>query len=444
MRGDFSRLTPDPADYSLVLLQQGRVLVESDWNTAMSTLIGAQRTLAADLIGPHGGPADTLGFHPDPISNGRRDLELGAGVYYVDGIRVELPLELDKVHWSEQPYPIATERLELPDPPYVVYLDVWERHVSSLEDDRIREVALGGPDTTSRRQVIWQVRAAAYTDEEPSCGRFPLETWRAGLRGNPPLLRARTGPPTSGDDPCLAAPDAHYRGVENQLYRVEIAAVADESVEGSVTSFVWSRENGSVAAAWTGTLGNRLHVAGVKDAKRGFVVGDWVELTWDTLEYAGVAGTRVKLSGVDGNLLTIDPTTATGPIETDPAERPHAKVRRWDQRERKAAPLVDGAVKLVEGIGDNGWIPLENGIEIQFLAADPGGAHTYRVGDYWTIPARVATGDIIWPHDADGKTPSYVPPHGVEHHYAPLLFVGEGATRSLQLEFQPLAHCPVN
>ncbi|WP_069163755.1 DUF6519 domain-containing protein [Nocardia altamirensis] len=443
MRGDFSRLTPDPADYSLVLLQQGRVLVESDWNTAMATLIGAQRTLAADLIGPHGGPENNLGFGAEPISNGRSDLELRAGVYYVDGIRAELPLELDELHWSEQPYPVAEETPELPKPPYVVYLDVWERHVSTLEDDRIREVALGGPDTASRRQVIWQVRAAEYAGEEPSCGDFPLDEWRAGLRGNPPLLRARTGPPPKDEDPCLAAPDARYRGVENQLYRVEVASVKDEAVKGSVTSFVWSRENGSVAAAWTGTIGNRLHVAGIKDVKRGFAAGDWVELTWDTLEYAGVAGTRVKLTGVDGNLLIFDPTSKTGEIETDPASRPHAKVRRWDQRERKAAPLVRGAVELVEGIGDNGWIPLENGIEIQFLAADPGGTHTYRVGDYWTIPARVATGDIIWPRDADGVTASFVPPHGVEHHYAPLTWVGEGTSRNLRQQFEQAARCHV-
>ncbi|KAA8884203.1 hypothetical protein F3087_35220 [Nocardia colli] len=444
MRGDFSRLTPDPADYSLVLLQQGRVLVESDWNTAMATLIGAHRGLAADLIGPHGGPDGHLGFGPHPISNGHRDLELTAGIYYVDGIRAELPADLDKVHWTDQPYPIAiTPPPRLPEPPYVVYLDVWERHVSTLEDDRIREVALGGPDTTSRRQIIWQVRVAEYPGDKPQCGNFPLEQWRAGLHGNPPMLRATTGHPPANDDPCLAAPDARYRGVENQLYRVEITSVADPAVKNSVTSFVWSRENGSVAAAWTGTLGNRLHVAGIKDLKHGFAAEDWVELTWDTLEYAGVAGTRVRLSGVDGNLLTFDPTTATGEIDIDPAAHPHAKVRRWDQRERKAAPLVHGAVQVVEGIGDSGWIPLENGIEIQFLTAETGVPHTYRVGDYWTIPARVATGDIIWPYDADGVTRTFVPPHGVEHHYAPLAWVGpESGFEGLQLSFESLARCP--
>ena len=41
---------------------------------------------------------------------------------------------------------------------YAVYLDVWERHVTYLDDDRIREVALGGPDTATRAKVVWQVK----------------------------------------------------------------------------------------------------------------------------------------------------------------------------------------------------------------------------------------------------------------------------------------------
>ncbi len=54
---------------------------------------------------------------------------------------------------------------DFPTPPnlatgtrYLVYLDVWERHITALEDDYIREKALGGPDTATRTQVVWQVK----------------------------------------------------------------------------------------------------------------------------------------------------------------------------------------------------------------------------------------------------------------------------------------------
>ena len=42
----------------------------------------------------------------------------------------------------------------------MVYLDVWERHVTSLQEKGIREVALGinEPDTAARAQVVWQVK----------------------------------------------------------------------------------------------------------------------------------------------------------------------------------------------------------------------------------------------------------------------------------------------
>jgi hypothetical protein len=57
---------------------------------------------------------------------------------------------------------------------------------------------------------------------------------------------AWTDPPASDDDvPCVADPAGGYRGLENQLYRVEIHAAANAT--GSVRpTFKWSRENGSV------------------------------------------------------------------------------------------------------------------------------------------------------------------------------------------------------
>jgi Family of unknown function (DUF6519) len=56
------------------------------------------------------------------------------------------------------------------------------------------------------------------------------------------------------------------------------------------------------------------------------------------------------------------------------------------------------------------WIDLEDGVQIQFSA---GGE--YRTGDYWLIPARVATGNVEWPQD-DDLNPQPLPPHGIEHH----------------------------
>jgi hypothetical protein len=71
---------------------------------------------------------------------------------------------------------------------------------------------------------------------------------------------------------------------------------------------------------------------------------------------------------------------------------------------------------------------LEDGIQVQFQPAG-----SYRSGDYWLIPARAATGSILWPNRADGDghiewLPQ--PPRGVEHHYAPLALLGADAALS--------------
>jgi Family of unknown function (DUF6519) len=107
-------------------------------------------------------------------------------------------------------------------------------------------------------------------------------------------------------------------------------------------------------------------------------------------------------------------------------------VRAWDQRATDAITLTDGAVPIKETKADDPWIDLENGIQIRFQPQTGAQPHQYRTGDYWLIPARVATGAIEWPVEqgADGKpkidpkTNQPIPlaqlPHGVEHQYAPL------------------------
>jgi hypothetical protein len=50
----------------------------------------------------------------------------------------------------------------------------------------------------------------------------------------------------------------------------------------------------------------------------------------------------------------------------------------------------------------------------------------YQVGDYWLIPARVATGDVEWPRkvDPDGRSlAAAMPPNGPQHYFAPLMHV---------------------
>ena len=167
---------------------------------------------------------------------------------------------------------------------------------------------------------------------------------------------------------------------------------------------------------------------------RGFADGQWVELFAEEQELRGEPGTMVKISKVDGDILQLDEKILKDLRNQNafpPAITP-TRVRCWDQHETKDITLSNGAVTIVEVTfekkddQDALWIPLEDGVEIQFLAQN-GTKNDYRTGDYWLIPARVATGNIEWPvdeMDASNKTvPGHKPPNGIRHHYAPLAMI---------------------
>lgn len=467
MKGDFTRLTFERRKhFSQVLRQQGRVTVDADDNEQTAILLHQLRTMARDLMGPYATPAGG-GFEAAVDDT---DLVVSPGRMYVDGILVE----------NEEPYvvdPALLENLDAnADATNWLYLDVWERHVTYIEDDSIREKALGGPDTSTRAQVTWQVRSAPMPqlfeerrqllqqlDPDGSSAEIQaqlqaltkaetaitndLDTFRSGPNAKSPLciapgvlldglgsahLGARLDPGAVAPDPCVIAPDAKYRGLENQLYRVEIhrGGIAGDAAP---PTFKWSRDNGSVVSPWLGTDGDDLHVA----HGRGFTAGCWVELVDDVRELSGVPGTLAKVTKVHGNRLTIDPASLPVDPVTWSAQLVNPRVRRWDQSQRGDIVLDEGAVPVVESgpLGTTpAWLDLEDGLQIMFT---PGGE--YRTGDYWLIPARVATGTIEWP---DGMA---MPPHGVEHHYAPLGFVwkeGEDLVfGGCRCEFTPASPC---
>src|SRR5262245_37860724 len=134
MQGDFSRYTFDVSKhYSRLLMQQGRVCLDADLNEMVELHLHYLRTLAADLIGPHGGPGE--GFKIETVSGLRNDFAIGNGHYYVDGILCENDA-LQQLHYTKQPgFPFTTASPLANNNTYLVYLDVWERHVTHIEDE---------------------------------------------------------------------------------------------------------------------------------------------------------------------------------------------------------------------------------------------------------------------------------------------------------------------
>ena len=138
------------------------------------------------------------------------------------------------VHWLRLRRLITyKQQLDYPDAALddgmaLVYADVWERHITSIQDDRIREVALGGPDTATRAKVVWQVKVIHQWSDGTKITNskiFPLDKWNALVRtwNNQAAcgLKVRLKPRTAERSPCITSYyKSSYRGQENQLYRV--------------------------------------------------------------------------------------------------------------------------------------------------------------------------------------------------------------------------------
>lgn len=450
MKGDFTRDTFDAAKhFSRVLLQQGRVTVDADPNEQASILLHYLRTLAADLIGDAGGPQDTLGFQMSfdtstlsdedsaaltaakllPLQQG--DFLVGAGRYYVDGLLCENEHACTYLGQADCPVS-ADQQLKPGGGPWLVYLDVWERHLTWVQDASVREVALGGPDTCSRSKVLWQVKVLAWgklggdsrvtapTDSKKKAAApaaaaapaFNAEDMRAAVMaqsGGQPgsvhmptpvdggivvvqtpaqqqptanfdinaipitlsraLLRVRTQAEPADQDPCSVPPQNRYRGPENQLYRVELH---QGGFIGDKPTFKWSRENGSVVFPVL-QLDSDADSTTVQLAS----LGPDAKLGLAAGDWVELVDDTVELQLQANPLMqvqSVQPETATvvlaGTRTPVSADQAAAGHLLLRRWDQRAGVDANGTLAVVEGTGedDTQWISLEDGIQIQFVA----------------------------------------------------------------------------
>jgi hypothetical protein len=251
MKGDFSRLKGDLSrhtferlkHYAGVLHQQGRVWLDSDWNDEVLLQLNLLRQETFDIIGRCGAPAPGTAFTISPPQPGAPldafQIAGGPGPegrYYVDGILCQLDKNVTYLTQPDFPNP---PRLTFPptgDLTALVYIEVWQRLITYLEDDEIREVALGGPDTATRVKTIAQVKVAPLPltrDRDFTCDEALATLPVSG--GTLTTLQPTDSLPA---DPCRLPDPASYTGRENHLYRVEIHDGGD--VAGSNQGFVFN------------------------------------------------------------------------------------------------------------------------------------------------------------------------------------------------------------
>ena len=470
MSGDHSRDSFDALrDYAGVFLQQGRAVLDSDWNEMVRVFERRIRAGTVDTIGRATVPRETAaGFRIRATAAGA--VEIGRGRLYLDGMLVEchgaanypgagdtdfadpafdrarqgavggpdpegvldepIPPDqaADPLPYERQPYWPVPDALPATDGPHLAYLVAWQREVTPIETPELLEPALGGIDTTTRWQTVWQVRLLPDVGDGATC-QTPdgkLKGWAATIAPSAARLTTGSVAMDTPETPCLVPPTDGYTGLENQFYRVQIHATGSAQTDAS---FKFSRENASVAAAIESFAGkDRITVRRIgRDAILRFRAGDRVEVTDDRREFAHRSGQILRVAAVHDETReieldgTLDADLIPSGTGDDTALRRHSRLIRWDQggviRRADGTEWVD-----LDAPGADGLIPvppagtvlvLESGVTVAFDTAAGSGA--YHELDAWSFAARTAGTQV--------ETLAKAPPQSVQRHYCRLAIV---------------------
>ena len=423
MKGDFSFLAFDSEPhYTGVLHQQGRVLLDRDWNEAAA--IAAQWRAAAgrDTFGDGvlAVPAsNTLAFKLISASSDGAtvQVDLDAGRAWADGLSLALdaPSSFDASYFAppfqSPPAGAATIADGVRD---LVVLDVWEDTVSGFQDPlNLIEPALGGPDTTERTQAFFNLKLLRLGPNDDCSAALGLAD-DFGAKGK---LTVSPAPVLTITGDCPLEAGGGYTGLEHYLYRIEIA---DPDAAGGAR-FKWSQWNG-------GLVGRGLFAAGAPGAGT-------VTLTANDqmVNHCGVTDFYLEALLFDAALgswritLTADATLSqdgilslTNVLGAWPALAPASGFFRLWNGMAAIAAFPPGGPNPVE---------LKDGIRLEFDPATAANAN-YQPGDYWTFPVRASDAAFeppVWPANA--------PPQGMQHHRVALGILEWNAPPPLGISF---------
>ncbi len=342
MKGDFTRFTFRPGrHYDSVLMQQGRVQTDADWNEQVMIAAYRNRLQVLDIIGPTGAPQDLSIAGKPPFvvyydGQSAEKLFINTGRYYVDGHLVE---NEETVAYVDQP---GTSLPPAKGPgAYLLYLDVWRRHITFLEDPDIREVALAGADSGTRGQLVWQARMEWV-------GSTSLDIYTLD-----PAVYGPAWQPQGTESTGSMNVKAGSTPLENQLYRVEV----HRGGNASTASFKWSRDNGTVVARVSAYSQPSLATVirngkstkvwqfsvtldqSVRDSFSSFLPGHMVELSNEEFVFQRKAGIFGSVTSVVGATLHLELPESAPFNETEPTKNPLAQGRDDPHRPPLGQPV---------------------------------------------------------------------------------------------------------
>jgi len=423
MKTQISRISFAPLKrYSGVYQQMGRMFTDADWNELAEIVKRRLADTTDDTIGS-GTPREG-GLVARSDGGGEPSYRLRWGRVYVEGIGADvLPGPgsaedglFDYAHQADFP------QAPMPDGDHVLYLDVWERGVTALEDDALRDPGLHGADTCSRTQTMAQVKWCLSGTAPDN----PVLNPRIGTAAL--TLELRQGS-TEADhcDPC-ADEIPLQDTLEDYLFRVEIHDVQyDSAGHPTRVTLKWSAENGAEQYDH-------------QDLPPGFAAAHWVYEFFSGADQDFASEKQLGRHLADG-FAPVRHGLVAGYPDTVPADFP--LVRRWDGYctltksggDWTLEEGVDRGVELSDSLGAAAHGYFQQGatatinLESIVLKAALGDA-AQLAGDYWTAMVRRAVnraGDTLLDN---------APAQGIEHHYLVL-----GAVRGDTFTPEPAEDC---
>jgi hypothetical protein len=335
--------------------------------------------------------------------------------------------------WKQHDLLDAPELADLGGP-YACFVDLWHRHVGAAEDPRLVDPGFLSAETSNRTELMAQLKLAALEGGAPADAALrPRVEETLPMHGDFRLTAvAFTSETIEPDvcDPCATVLEDPDQDAGNNLFRLEVHASAFNRADltddhapclvpgDARVALKWSYDNGSVE---------------VPAAQAMTVLDDsaFDTAVFEITTHAGEQMLGLYTEGMSDRLATLH---SRSDVEAALAGAPpDAILRVWD-----------GAVSIDTGVGDLdvqpvGTLSAEGSIttgaswtlEISLgglaltLEATPSGAAPYILpGDAWCVEVREYATDT-------GETLIWAPePVEIEHHYAWVGFIANGAWRN--------------
>ena len=447
MRGDFSAWNKDRShNFRGTLHQQGRVLLDRDWNAQTEITGEWQETAARDAFGA--GVAAVPAEEPlsfkvikAEVSGGLVKVSLKKGRVWADGLLAELgkdaeppalPAGVDAIRTATYLGPPiqtpAGQVSQLPNGLHdAVILETWLKELSPFQDpDLLIEPALGGVDTTERLQTAFRFRLYRMAAGDTCDSLIPKLKDDFSAKGK--LTAELTPTVTIGGD-CPVVESGGFTGFEHRLYRIEIA---DTDRPAPEAYFKWSHFNGGLVG--TGDFDAATRKVTIHGNKNAIVYSGSNNFYLEALDYVTTIGCWKVVYGAkatlaaDGTLSLPDPAASPGDIFKGTIPPVPTKGKRFFR-------LWDG-IERVANFTAKKDLPDNLGILIQFEAE---GVGQYTPSDFWTFEVRaggIGNPLVLVPN---------LPPQGIFYHRVPLAIIhwnGPGETEPVvcdcRKKFRPL------